>query len=576
MPPTTNGKQLRAAGYCRTSGEGQRDNTSIPRQREAVTAFCKGQGWALYHIYADECRSGAKVDGRGDFQQMLRDATAGKFDLVVPFDATRLARDGVDVVSTAKTLKATFGIHVVDAKGQFDNRDHRNALRNFVQAGVSEHERLSIMERTLGGRVAKAQADLPWAGNPPFGREWVKSCGCDRKCKCGQGRWQVSERGRSLVALLKRYVAGEPLRALAEAAGFYGPTHVFNIIRQAQLAARPFVVTFNTPEIGIDKLAVPVPGLPPVISSDLERRVRDRLSHNRNWARQELRKYILGGFIRCGCCKAALSGGTVRAGNGKERRENVYYFHHRHTGHGGKACPFQRVPGALVEGPVLDYLYKLFVDQPSFDAAVRLALPTDGQRARLAEDAKRAEADLARCEKEIANLVNAVAAGADPSLLTARQGELRQRRQQLTDRLTGLQAELSGLPDPEAVQAEADVLRCMLAQEHAGKDWRKEEWQDVRRFLHFLFGDNPKREGLGLFIDKKGGRFTVDIKARLRLREPYEYVMSEGIDGFAHMVGAVDGEEVTSVDLPGARLDLSTTPTSPTARTPTCTTTPRA
>src|SRR5262245_52859985 len=135
----TNGKQLRAAGYCRTSGEGQRDNTSIPTQKEAIEAACEAAGWQLVGHYVDECKSGAKTDGRDDFRRLLRDAAAGQFDVVVPFDFTRFARDGVDIVSTAKVLKAELGIHVVDAKRQFDNRDHRNALRNFVFAGASEH-----------------------------------------------------------------------------------------------------------------------------------------------------------------------------------------------------------------------------------------------------------------------------------------------------------------------------------------------------------------------------------------------------------------------------------------------------
>jgi len=164
---------LRAAGYCRTSGEGQRDNTSIPRQRKAIEQFCQQMGWTFVAHYVDEAKSGSKVDGRDAFGRMMADATKGKFDIVVPFDVTRFARDGVDIVGNAKALKAKLGIYVVDAKGQFDNRDHRNALRNFVHAGVSEHERLSIMERTIGGRVRRAEEGLPWCARCPASRRSV-------------------------------------------------------------------------------------------------------------------------------------------------------------------------------------------------------------------------------------------------------------------------------------------------------------------------------------------------------------------------------------------------------------------
>ncbi|GAG50916.1 unnamed protein product, partial [marine sediment metagenome] len=36
---TENNHKLRAVGYSRTSGEGQRDNTSILRQKEAIESF---------------------------------------------------------------------------------------------------------------------------------------------------------------------------------------------------------------------------------------------------------------------------------------------------------------------------------------------------------------------------------------------------------------------------------------------------------------------------------------------------------------------------------------------------------
>src|SRR6266540_2162204 len=69
-----NGHPLRAVGYCRTSGEGQRDNTSIPRQQQTIEEFVSRSGWKFLTHYVDECKSGAKEEGREAFQQMIRDA----------------------------------------------------------------------------------------------------------------------------------------------------------------------------------------------------------------------------------------------------------------------------------------------------------------------------------------------------------------------------------------------------------------------------------------------------------------------------------------------------------------------
>ena len=53
----------RAVGYCRTSGEGQRDNTSIPTQKNAIEEYCRRTGWRFIAHYVDESKSGAKIAG---------------------------------------------------------------------------------------------------------------------------------------------------------------------------------------------------------------------------------------------------------------------------------------------------------------------------------------------------------------------------------------------------------------------------------------------------------------------------------------------------------------------------------
>ena len=101
---------LRTAGYCRTSGEGQRDNTSIPTQRQGIEKYCKGESWSLVKSYVDECKTGSKIEGRDQFQQMMRDAAVGLFDVIVVYDITRFARNGADIIDKARFLKETFGI----------------------------------------------------------------------------------------------------------------------------------------------------------------------------------------------------------------------------------------------------------------------------------------------------------------------------------------------------------------------------------------------------------------------------------------------------------------------------------
>src|SRR5262249_22581090 len=126
-------------------------------------------------------------------------------------------------------------------------------------------------------------------------------------------------------------------------------------------------------------------------------------------------------------------------------------------------------------------------------------------------------------------------------------------RDAVRSRLVVLRDELASMPDPDAIHHEAEVLRVMLAQEHTGKDWRNESFDDLRRFLHFLFGDNPKREGLGIFVRKHEGKWTAEVRARLQLRSP-ELVVGE--DGYARLFSGDPGGELVEGEPVRRQVDL--------------------
>jgi DNA invertase Pin-like site-specific DNA recombinase len=502
---------IRVVGYCRTSGEAQRDNTSIPRQREDIEAMAQAEGWTLVRHYVDECKSGAKTEGRDAFNKMLADAARKQFDMVVFFDVSRLGRDGVNVLSTSKFLKDNFSIHTVDTKRQFDSRDRRKTLTNFVHAGVSEHERLTIMERMIGARVKQATEGLPWSSCTPVGRAWVKTCGCDKKCKCYKGKWYVTEQGKKIAEMLTRYADGEPLTRLSREYGYKDESHITRQVRRGQLAARPYTVVFNAPEIDVVNLAVEVPAVPPVISQELYERVKQRMAGNRKKGGGPHRHYPLVGFLFCGHCAHSLSGSTVR--------DRTYY---RHSKCGGKDCGWNGVAGKRIEERVLEYLYMVFTDEPSFNLAVELALPSASVRREKQASMEQARADLAAVEKEIGNLVAAVAKGVDPGLLLSKQEELKATRAGLKQRLGAVEGELASLPDPVKVRAEASYMRHYLAVCHGGgqTDWRREPPENIRRFLEYLFGLDPAKDGLGVFVHREGGETTVRIHARLKFQPP--------------------------------------------------------
>lgn len=487
---------LKAASYCRTSGEGQRDNTSIPRQKECNEAYIRSNGWRFVRHYVDECRSGSKEDGRTAFQQLMRDVANGEIDVIVIFDIKRFSRSGADIIKNSTFLKDTFGVFVVDTKNQFDSRDRRKTLINYVHAGVSEQERLDIMERMIGGRIRRAQDGLPWTGNRPFGRAF-------RKTGPQGGEWYVTERGRNMRALLTRYVKGERLTDLVQQYGFSSAQVVLEAVRTSQLSG-PYKVLFNAPDIDVVDLEVPIPTMPEVISVDLERRVRQRMEHNRIWSKESLRKYLLTGYAHCGHCGSSLIGCRSKG--------YVYYRHHHRTA--GK-CPFRSIRADLLEPHTLNYLYQFHKDQPAFDAAIKNSLPTSADREALQTDIEQATRLVQTVEAQLRNLVNTVAQGADSSLLIEKQQELRGQREAAMSRLRELEESRNALPDLDVIQRQAAQIRLMLTLEHTGKDWSEVTYEEIRRFLRYLFGDNCRKTGNGVFVRQDGDKWHLEFKGHV-------------------------------------------------------------
>jgi DNA invertase Pin-like site-specific DNA recombinase len=252
---------LRAVGYCRTSSEGQRDNTSIATQREDIDRFVKAQGWTNGKVYVDECRSGAKIAGRDQFQQMMRDAANNRFAVIVVWDTSRFSRDGLDMIQSATTLKRDFGVNVLDTKGRFDTRDQRRNVNNYVNAGIAEDERLSILERTKKGKIARVRKfGAPTGSTRPFGRIWDKET----------RTWTIDPDKHALVKdCAGRYLRGESMKSLAREYGL-DPTTLHKVLTQR--SGGVWVQRIRCPELDIDEtIETAIPPLldPPVIAAIL-------------------------------------------------------------------------------------------------------------------------------------------------------------------------------------------------------------------------------------------------------------------------------------------------------------------
>ena len=112
---------MKAALLARVSDEEQVEGYSLDAQRRAFRDYAKGQGWIIYREYVEEGVS-ARTDDvtkRPLFQEAIKDALAGRFDVLVVHKLDRFARN-VRVTLEQLEILEKAGVSFVSIPEQMD------------------------------------------------------------------------------------------------------------------------------------------------------------------------------------------------------------------------------------------------------------------------------------------------------------------------------------------------------------------------------------------------------------------------------------------------------------------------
>jgi DNA invertase Pin-like site-specific DNA recombinase len=151
---------MRAAIYLRVSTVDQEPETQAREVRE----FIASRGWELIEIYSDVGVSGAKARRPG-LDQLLRDAWRRKFDAVVVWDLSRMARSTLHALSLLQEFQEK-GVRLVAVKQTFDTDTPLGKAFFTLAAMFAELERSILIERVRAG-MARARAEGKRIGRPP-------------------------------------------------------------------------------------------------------------------------------------------------------------------------------------------------------------------------------------------------------------------------------------------------------------------------------------------------------------------------------------------------------------------------
>ena len=135
---------VRAAEYVRMSTDHQRYSTE--NQAAAIQAYAARRGMEIVRTYADEGKSGLRIEGRDALKRLIETVTSGNadFDVILVYDISRWGRfQDADESAYYEYICRRAGIDVYYCVEQFENDGSPMAtmFKGFKRAMVGEYSR---------------------------------------------------------------------------------------------------------------------------------------------------------------------------------------------------------------------------------------------------------------------------------------------------------------------------------------------------------------------------------------------------------------------------------------------------
>lgn len=325
---------MRAAIYARYSSDKQND-ASIEDQLRLCRERATREGWTIVDSYSDRSISGASLIRPG-IQDLLEDASAGNYDIVLAESLDRISRDQEDIAGVYKRLKFAGAQIVTLSEGSVSE------LEIGFKGTMGAVFLRDLADKTRRGLRGRVEAGRSGGGNS-FGYDVVRRLEADGSQATGE-RQINPEEAAIVTRIFDDYVGGLSPRKIAQTLneeGVTGPrgkawgassihgnlrrgTGVLNnelyigrlvwnrlrYLKDPDTGRR--VSRLNPPE---DWVSVPTPELR-IVPQELwdaakSRQQQAALPKRTNLGRAmgsaRRAKYLLSGLLRCGACGGGMS-----------------------------------------------------------------------------------------------------------------------------------------------------------------------------------------------------------------------------------------------------------------------------
>lgn len=295
----------RAAIYARYSTGPNQTDVSIEGQEKICTEYIDRHGYTFVGMYADKHISG-RTDKRPRFQQMIDDARAGSFDVVVVYSLDRFSRDKYDSAIYKKVLR-DHGVTVESASESIPEGPEGILFEGMLEA-MAEYYSAELSKKIRRGLDVNASKSRSVGGPTPFGYTLK------------DGVYEMDPKEAPHVAeVFKMYLGGSTfadcaryLNSLGFSTGKGNPFSSNTVKKILSNKKYCGYYMYNGAEIE--------GGMPQLVEEDVFYKVQRRMKKNK--PHKPRGEYALSGKLICGKCDSLMRGtsGTSKTGD-------VHYYY---------------------------------------------------------------------------------------------------------------------------------------------------------------------------------------------------------------------------------------------------------
>ena len=155
----------RVAAYARVSTLAESQEESYETQVKYYTDYISSaSGWQMVKVYSDRGITGTSAEKRPGFQEMIRDAKAGKIDIILCKSISRFARNVEEAQRYVHDLKA-IGVEIRFEKDGLSTSDPQMDLVLGMKMVIAQQESKSISENIRWANPRLAERGIRHVGS---------------------------------------------------------------------------------------------------------------------------------------------------------------------------------------------------------------------------------------------------------------------------------------------------------------------------------------------------------------------------------------------------------------------------